>query len=586
MLAKSIFTIGITGHRDINKNSIKYLEEHLDSLFKMVRSRIPATKIRLISLMAEGADRLAAQIAIENGIGIDAILPMPNHLYYKDFSDKSKIELGNILENDLVKLKELPLPSGISETNLKEPEFRKLIYARAGKFMASNSDLLIALWDGKESDKIGGTYHIIKNTVQNINWVSELNEQLKDTSYYKSSLRDHKSSIVYHIPTSREGQSSNVFLAKQPSYIVRSDNENDAITHIYNRPKDLDIIFSQLNEYENDIQRVDKKPSFSKSTLLEFKRLSFQLPQELEEYLSEIENHFNSADYLAVKFQKASDNSFKLIAILAFFLGTIFLIYAKLFSNSLILVLYTIVFLVGYLSYRKFRKRKILDKHVKYRVLAESLRVKFFFALSGIQNFIDGYTVEHFLKLNEHKNFRVLSSFIRNSDNLFINESNEKLKERIKSALDQWVSSQKEYFETKSTVNKRKIKRLERINICVIFFGLALVVCLVTLPSNVKYFQILDGLVVKNLLTFFVGFLPMTVATYEHYSIKMAVSERAWQYETMSNIFSRATTLLKESSDLSECQEILKALGEEAIAENMNWMVLRIQRELQPATGG
>lgn len=586
MLAKSIFTIGVTGHRDIEATTIKDLESSLDEHFKFIKSTIPDTEIRLISLMADGADRLAAKVAFQNDIEVDAILPMPMPLYETDFSSDSIGEFETLLANPLITLRELPLPTGIGANDTKVPEVRSKLYARAGRFMAAGCDLIVALWDGKESHKVGGTYHIIKSTVQNIALAHDDEETIRHYSYYKSALRDYKSTAIYHIPTARQSGTNANLLIKTPSYITRSDNENDAIKHVTEPPDELKKLFSQLNEYEEDVEKINGADLEIGSSPLISDVEVLNLSEEFQDYLGEIENYYSSSDKLAIFYQNKSDRSFKIISLLAFSLGGIFLTYAKLYPNPIILIGYVIVFGFGYVLFRKFKNEKVLEKHVKYRIVAETLRVKYFFTLAGIQNDVDGYTVEQFLRVNESKDFRVLTTFIRNSAKSIVYNPGSNINERVKVTINGWVANQQQYFSYKAKKNKSKTGVFEKGNFLVIITSLLFVVSLFLLPTDIKYYKIGEMLSIKSILTFLVGFLPMAAATYEHHSVKMAVSERAWQYSTMADIYNRTMILLQEAKTIEEYQNILKALGEEAIEENMRWMVLRLQRELQPATGG
>lgn len=585
MLSKSIFTIGVTGHRDIRPDTIPELKLILDEQFKLYKKKLPQTEIRLISLVADGADRLAASVALDNDISVEAIFPMPKNIYFTDFSNESRKELVSILDNPLVTIKELPLPNNISPKDTSLTEIRGDLYLRAGKFMVSNSDLVIALWDGKQIEKIGGTYHIIKTTIQNITIVGEMGESITGPTSYKFSLRDFATTSVYHIPTTRSSSTS-ALLSKSPAFIIRSDNEHDVIKHSRETPKELQQLISQINNYEKDVSDCSKNmPSqYENGELVDISLLNSS--RELHSYLEEIEGYYNSTDRLAQYFQKKSDNAFKVMSFLAFSLGSIFLIYAELIPIPAVLLVYVLLFIIGYLLYKKFKKSHCLEKHVKYRVMAEALRVKYFFTLASIQNINDDYAIERFLKLNENKDFKVLTSFIRNSTNSVFNTNNtENIPERIKLTISEWVGDQEKYFKVKSAKAKKQLQRLKISNSIIIILCLVLVFGLFFLPASFSYYKIANLITIKNILTFFIGFMPLAIAACEHFSIKMALTERAWQYNTMAAIFSRANLLLHEASSIEQYQAILKSLGEEAIEENMQWMVLRLQRELQPATG-
>jgi predicted Rossmann fold nucleotide-binding protein DprA/Smf involved in DNA uptake len=74
------FIIGITGHRDLQSEDIETLRISFNNLLDQLAKLIPNTQIRVVSGMADGADRVAASVAIERGILVEAVSP----LYYSD----------------------------------------------------------------------------------------------------------------------------------------------------------------------------------------------------------------------------------------------------------------------------------------------------------------------------------------------------------------------------------------------------------------------------------------------------------------------------------------------------------------------
>lgn len=55
---------GISGHRDLVVGDLPQLGKHLSQIFAGFRAAYPNTPFRLLSPLAEGADRLAAEVAL------------------------------------------------------------------------------------------------------------------------------------------------------------------------------------------------------------------------------------------------------------------------------------------------------------------------------------------------------------------------------------------------------------------------------------------------------------------------------------------------------------------------------------------
>ncbi len=105
----------------------------------------------MISMLAEGADRLAALSALKNGGRLLSVLPFPHDVYINDFNSAlSKSEFENLLKQS----------SGIQEL-IPVYQSKSMSYYQAGKVMLEKSTVLFAVWDGKETLRTGGTSSIV-----------------------------------------------------------------------------------------------------------------------------------------------------------------------------------------------------------------------------------------------------------------------------------------------------------------------------------------------------------------------------------------------------------------------------------------
>ena len=116
-----------------------------------------APRLRLISALAEGADRMGASGALENRYSLTAILPFEVEDYTRDFKQQSsKEEFHRLL--------------GQAETTLVLPGCRAQeasAYETAGLTIVDNSDLLLAIWDGGAPEGWGGTIEFIDRAARN-----------------------------------------------------------------------------------------------------------------------------------------------------------------------------------------------------------------------------------------------------------------------------------------------------------------------------------------------------------------------------------------------------------------------------------
>lgn len=167
-LTQFILQVGVTGHRpnklfDASSEQLQSLigqileaivqeAKHLQKVLTNLFLTSPPV-FRLISPLAEGADRMVAREALDKGYTLQCPLPFPRDEYEKDFdSPESRTEFRCLL--------------GRAETVFEldgKREHAERAYLAAGRAVLGQSDVLIALWDGKRSlEKIGGTGQIVR----------------------------------------------------------------------------------------------------------------------------------------------------------------------------------------------------------------------------------------------------------------------------------------------------------------------------------------------------------------------------------------------------------------------------------------
>jgi hypothetical protein len=119
--------------------------------------------VTLISSLAEGADRIAARAALDAGFALDVVLPCPTPIYAETFvDDASRAEFASLLARARATLI-LPL-AGDSAAPLDER--LPAAFEAAGLTALAQSDILVAVWDGKPADGRGGTGQIVEEAAR------------------------------------------------------------------------------------------------------------------------------------------------------------------------------------------------------------------------------------------------------------------------------------------------------------------------------------------------------------------------------------------------------------------------------------
>ena len=167
-----VCSVGVTGHRvppklpakseaplrtrvDRILTTIVETAHSPDNRFPWQRSDPRPGKFALVSSLAEGSDRLVAEVGLAAGYALEAVLPLTRAEYARDFATpESRAAFERLLGN----------ASSVFELNGAGDE-RMRAYQAAGFTMLSNVDLLIAIWDGQEAAGVGGTAQIISRAI-------------------------------------------------------------------------------------------------------------------------------------------------------------------------------------------------------------------------------------------------------------------------------------------------------------------------------------------------------------------------------------------------------------------------------------
>ncbi|HEX5786704.1 MAG TPA: hypothetical protein VFY03_00885, partial [Woeseiaceae bacterium] len=155
--------VGVTGHRDLVAGEVAGIERRVRNAIAGLAARFPGRPLRILSPLAEGADRLVALVAEDLGLELYVPLPLPEAPYAKDFeSSRSWAEFGR-LTRYAKEVTVLPLAPGNTLAAVADyGPARDRQYAEAGAWVAAHADVLIAVWDGKTTSELGGTGHVVE----------------------------------------------------------------------------------------------------------------------------------------------------------------------------------------------------------------------------------------------------------------------------------------------------------------------------------------------------------------------------------------------------------------------------------------
>jgi hypothetical protein len=114
--------------------------------------------LRVISSLAEGADRIVAQEALDRGFELQCPLPFDRDEYEKDFETPESRAAYRAM---LAKASAVLELDGSRETTERE----NASYEAVGRMVLQHTDVLIAIWDGEEVAGKGGTGQIVQEAI-------------------------------------------------------------------------------------------------------------------------------------------------------------------------------------------------------------------------------------------------------------------------------------------------------------------------------------------------------------------------------------------------------------------------------------
>lgn len=199
-----VLSVGVTGHRaevleagDVERlrgrvrQTLLLIEEAGRALLERERDYFAESppQLRFVSPIADGADQIAAELALELGWELQAILPFARDQYRTTLANPSARERFDILIERATCLIELP----------GDPDDSLDAYVMAGRATVAHCDVLIAIWDGKPPRGRGGTGEVVQ-------------------------LALTRGTAIVHVPLDPRGEARVLWAAFDPTVVTVADD--------------------------------------------------------------------------------------------------------------------------------------------------------------------------------------------------------------------------------------------------------------------------------------------------------------------------------------------------------------------------
>ena len=546
--AKIPLIFGAAGHRDIPIVGRGEMETCVKGELIRYQQKFPHTPLILLSQLSPGADRLLAAWATgpESTVRLTIVEVEGRYVATED---------PDVLLEDLRKcakaLVRLGSPDGAS-------------LRHGGAFIARQSQVLLALWDGRDTPE--------SHTAQVIRWQRE--GALVDNAEPWGLLDKVECGPVCHVTTGRASLSESI-LKVSLKWLYPTDKHKGQTPE--QAAGEWEKFLGQIDAFNADLDRLSAKPSFQAKI---DKNAEYLFPAEkaasLSKPLQATRLQHAAADTLAQHFQTKVKSTHWLLLGLIFFAGLCFATYAHLLMESLwLLALYFLAVLGGLGITRRVAQRQYHRKWLDYRALAEAMRVEFFWKLAGLPLTAG----DHYLR-NLRSEVDWIRAAIRAweissgyySSPISISEISQ---DHLPWCRDHWVKDQEDYFLKKAKKNHESHKMAEDLTKWA--FGLGLCFSVALLAYQLVTHHPSHPLIVAMVLS------SLVAALLHHAETTAGYSMLARSYEWMHGLYSLARKQLDAlmadpKTDSSQTQSLLKELGREALAENGHWLLYHRER--------
>lgn len=551
--------VGITGHRDLHPADVPAIKARLRAFFLHLADRYPHLPVVVLSSLAEGGDQIAAQVALDLDLRVIAPLPLPVALYRDDFGPAGSLVFDQQLQR--AEILELPLRHGIDiEAVARRGPARDRQYAQAGIFVSSHCHILLALWDGCPSGRLGGTAQVVRFHLQ-----GELPgaiERRRDTTLALLGLDEE--TIVHHLPVRRG--TSDVAPPPEGHWLTAKD---EVVAHP-GMPGTFDRMFRHQAEFNADCRKYAEAMASDQAMRGSATATALVCP---------IHRLFATADWLARIYQQRVNRVLRIVYLLAAAMGFTFFLYTHIATHYVIINLFLVFFLCGMGVVLVSRRREWQRKYLDYRALAEGLRVQSCWRRAGITDLHSpAFAHDNFMHRQDSE-LGWIRNVMRSAslEGLLVPASAEE--DQVDAVIGEWIGNstdggQLAYFARATARRERMHRRAELGGLLCLWAGVGISAVLAIFSRGFQpHFQ--------HVLVSSMGILSVAGGVHEAYAYKKADKELIKQYHYMQRIFGAARRRLAGCRSVHEKRQVLRTLGEAALAEHAEWTLMHRERPLE-----
>jgi len=612
LLGSIPLVIGVTGHRDLRTGDRATLKEKVRDVLARLKTEYlqddPETPIILLSALAEGADQLVADVALQEGAILIAPLPMELDEYREDFRKRpiqsnAETEFNRLMGQAFAWV-ELPYRKGNSRATVQaDDKKRAQQYQDLGLFIVRNCHVLIALYNGDDTGLTGGTGEIVRFKRQGIPWaLSGSTRAALDGSEIGPVIeiitpREKPASPEVEISVKPWGVDQNfflwrllkdfgVFLGKTIGIVPHEDEDNERRAW-----RVFKAISEQTRRFNTEAKTVSGRqerdgPNPEQS-------LGWLFDDDERNHLAKAEaDAKHSAPYWCSIYRltdvaaQLRQGRFRFDWLALFTAGFVAIVVFEVFAHLLpertpLLAVYICIFGAIFAWFILARYLEHQERFLDYRALAEALRVAIYWKIAGIREVVsDAYPIK------QPSELAWVKIVLRTIDMLHLVDPPVPI-DMTSRSLDVtrklWITGQRSYFKRQGDKHHRKAEVSEARSILFLAGSPLVGIGLLGWWPHEEH----D----RHLLIVAMGLAAGAAAVIAGYIEKLAHHAHARQYDRMYMLFTQALALVANAlasaeerpAAVAEVEALFIELGREAMNENAEWVAIYRQRPIRPA---
>ena len=384
-------------------------------------------------------------------------------------------------------------------------------------------------------------------------------------------LSNDESDLVYHIVCSRErddGDPAEPHVPGEASWFYLDDEQPRSKT----LPARHRRVFRYTSEFSADA--VTHSESIKKDA---WALVGAEDHANLPPGIRDIDHVFRAADWLAIHYQKRVMLALVATHVFALLMGLCYIAYSDIVPDRIYLFGF-LGFFAGATIIHKFGAgRSWHRKYLDYRTLAEGLRVQLYWAAAGVRSGNKSkFSHDDFLQSKDPD-----LGWIRNVMRVAGTECDAGTyqgSDGLKFVIREWIgdfdSGQLGYFRRKGRDRLLRFRRTEKLASVAFWIGFAVIATFVVISAEIED-------LLRDPIVILMGVMLLLVGVRQSYSESVADADLIKQYEFMYRIFSNAKTRIDGASSDEERRRILHVLGEAALGEHTQWILMNRERSLE-----